>query len=145
MADNMQFDLVSPERRLASLEASSVMLPGTEGDMTVMIEHAPVITTLRPGVLKVEAEGTTQEFVVTGGFAEINAAGVTVLAEVAVPRGDMTQDDLDRMFEAAQAKYDKAKENFQNEPGPVDDAAKLLADMVAMGGEIGLNPKQPNL
>lgn len=145
MADNFQFDLVSPERRLASIEATAVLVPGSEGDMTVMAEHAPVITTLRPGVLKAEAGSETQEFVVSGGFAEITAQGVTVLAEVAVPRGDMTQDDLDRMFDAAQNRYDKAKEHFQNEPGPVDDAAKLLADMVAMGSEIGLSPKQPNL
>ncbi len=145
MADSMQFDLVSPERLLASLEATSVLLPGSEGDMTVMAEHAPVITTLRPGILKVEAGGETQDYVVTGGFAEINAAGVSVLAEVAVPRGEMTQEHMDRMFEEAQAKYDRAKETFKNEPGPVDDAAKLLADMVAMGGEIGLGTKQPNL
>ena len=145
MADSMQFDLVSPERLLASLEATSVLLPGAEGDMTVRAEHAPVITTLRPGILKVEAGGETQDYVVTGGFAEINAAGVSVLAEVAVPRGEMTQEHMDRMFEEAQAKYDRAKETFKNEPGPVDDAAKLLADMVAMGGEIGLGTKQPNL
>ena len=145
MADSMQFDLVSPERLLASLEATSVLLPGSDGDMTVMAEHAPVITTLRPGILKVEAGGETQDYVVTGGFAEINAAGVSVLAEVAVPRGEMTQEHMDRMFEEAQAKYDRAKETFKNEPGPVDDAAKLLADMVAMGGEIGLGTKQPNL
>lgn len=145
MADSFQFDLVSPERRLASLEAASVMIPGSEGDMTVMAEHAPVITTLRPGVLKVDAEGGTQEFVVSGGFAEITAEGVSVLAEIAMPRGDMTQEHMDRMFEEAQAKYDRARETFKNEPGPVDDAAKLLADMVAMGGEIGLSTRQPSL
>ncbi len=138
MADSMQFDLVSPERRLASLEATSVMIPGSEGDMTVMAEHAPVITTLRPGIVKVEAAGETQEFVVTGGFAEITSEGVSVLAEVAVPRSDMTQEHMDRMVEEAQARYDRVKETFKNEPGPVDDAAKLLADMVAVGGEIGL-------
>jgi len=145
MAETFQFDLVSPERRLASLEAVSVMIPASEGDMTVMAEHEPVITTLRPGLLKTEADGESKEFVVTGGFAEITGDGVTVLAELAMPRGDMTQEHLDRMFEEAQAKYDRAKETFKNEPGPVDDAAKLLSDMVAMGGEIGLSTKQPNL
>ncbi len=145
MAEKFQFDLVSPERRLASVEATSVMIPGAEGNMTVMAEHTSVISTLRPGVLKVEADGGTQEFVVTGGFAEITADTVTVLAEVAMARGDVTQEHMDRLMEEAQAKYDRAKETFKNEPGPVDDAAKLLADMVAMGGEIGLSPKQPNL
>ena len=137
MAETMQFDLVSPERQLASVAATAVTIPGADGDMTVMAHHAPVITTLRPGVLVVEAEGGTQEFVVTGGFAEIGE-GVSVLAEKALPRGDVTQEDYDAMVSEAKASYEKAREQFQNEPGPVDDAAKLLADMVALGGTIGL-------
>ncbi|MEO0501807.1 MAG: F0F1 ATP synthase subunit epsilon [Pseudomonadota bacterium] len=136
----MQFDLVSPERSLASMDANAVQIPGADGDMTVMADHAPTITTLRPGVLKVEAGSDTHEFVVTGGFAEIGAQGVSVLAEQAVARGDMTQAQLDAMMDDAQDSYERAKDT-----GNVDDAAKLLADMVAMGGEIGLSPKQPNL
>jgi F-type H+-transporting ATPase subunit epsilon len=119
MADTMQFDLVSPERRLASMEVTSVQIPGADGDMTAMV--------------------------VTGGFAEISSRGVSVLAERAVVKGDMTQDQLDEMVEEAKTTYAKAKEAFANEPGPVDDAAKLLSDMVAMGDEIGLSAKQPNL
>ncbi|THH36978.1 F0F1 ATP synthase subunit epsilon [Aliishimia ponticola] len=145
MADTLHFDLVSPERRLASVDAQAITVPGAEGDMTVMASHAPTITTLRPGILKVDTSNGTEEYVVSGGFAEINAESVTVLAELAVARGDMTQDDLDKMLASAQAVYDKAKDTSENEPGLVDDAAKLLADMVAMGGEIGLDPKQPNL
>ncbi|UOA28091.1 F0F1 ATP synthase subunit epsilon [Pseudosulfitobacter sp. DSM 107133] len=144
MAD-MQFDLVSPERSLASHAATAVSIPGADGDLTVMAGHAPTITTLRPGLLKVEADGKTAEYVVTGGFAEINAEGVTVLAERAMARGDITQEHLDEMYEEAENMYKTAKENFHNEPGPVDDAAKLLGDMVAMGSEIGLSTKQPNL
>ena len=145
MADTMQFDLVSPERRLASLKVTSVQIPGADGDMTAMADHAPTITTLRPGILSVEGPEGTQDFVVTGGFAEIRADGVSVLAERALARGDMTQDALDEMIQEAQSTYTKAKEAFQNEPGPVDDAAKLLADMVAMGDQIGLSSRQPNL
>jgi F-type H+-transporting ATPase subunit epsilon len=145
MADTMQFDLVSPERRLASLEVTSVQIPGADGDMTAMAGHSPVITTLRPGVLTVEGPEGTSEYVVTGGFAEITAEGVSVLAERSLAKGDMTQERLDEMIEEAQNEYSKAKEVWQNEPGPVDDAAKLLADMVAMGDEIGLSSKQPNL
>ena len=144
MAD-MQFDLVSPERSLASLQASSVQIPGADGDMTVMADHAPTITTLRPGVLKVETGSGTEEYVVTGGFAEIGTAGVSVLAERAVARSEMTQETMDERFEEAQAAYARTKETFDNQPGPVDDAAKLLADMVAVGGEIGLSTKQPSL
>ena len=136
----MQFDLVSPERSLASMDASAVQIPGADGDMTVMQDHAPTITTLRPGVLKVEAGSNTHEYVVTGGFAEIGSQGVSVLAEQAVAKSDMTQAQLDAMMDDAQDIYNRAKDG-----GNVDDAAKLLADMVAMGGEIGLSPKQPSL
>lgn len=141
----MQFDLVSPERAVASMQATSVQIPGADGDMTVMADHAPTITTLRPGMLRVEAGGTTHEFVVTGGFAEIGVQGVSVLAERAVAKGDMTQGDMDAMFDDAQDAYNRAKQAAQTESGPVDDAAKLLADMVAVGSEIGLGTKQPSL
>lgn len=138
MADKMQFDLVSPERRVASLEVMSVQIPGADGDMTAMPGHAPLITTLRPGILRVESTGGTQEYVVTGGFAEIGE-NLSVLAERALPREEMTQETFDAILEEARAALNTAKEVFVNEPGPVDDAAKLLSDMVAMGGHIGLN------
>ena len=138
MADTMQFDLVSPERRVASLEVTSVQIPGADGDMTAMPGHAPLITTLRPGILRVESTGGTQEYVVTGGFAEIGE-NLSVLAERALPREEMTQETFDAILEEARAALNTAKEVFVNEPGPVDDAAKLLSDMVAMGSDIGLN------
>jgi F-type H+-transporting ATPase subunit epsilon len=138
MADTMQFDLVSPERRVASLEVTSVQIPGADGDMTTMPGHAPLITTLRPGILRVESTGGTQEYVVTGGFAEIGE-NLSVLAERALPREEMTQETFDAFLEEARAALNNAKEVFVNEPGSVDDAAKLLSDMVAMGGDIGLN------
>jgi len=138
MADTMQFDLVSPERRVASLEVTSVQIPGADGEMTAMPGHAPLITTLRPGILRVESTGGTQEYVVTGGFAEIGE-NLSVLAERALPREEMTQEIFDAILEEARAALNTAKEVFVNEPGPVDDAAKLLSDMVAMGGDIGMN------
>ena len=138
MADKMQFDLVSPERRVASLEVTSVQIPGADGDMTAMPGHAPLITTLRPGILRVESTGGTQEYVVTGGFAEIGE-NLSVLAERALPREEMTQETFDAILEEARDALNTAKEVFVNEPGPVDDAAKLLSDMVAMGAHIGLN------
>ncbi len=138
---NLQFDLVSPERRLASVEASEVQIPGADGDMTAMADHAPTITTLRPGVLTVVHKGGSDEYVVSGGFAEITAESVSVLAENALPKGEVTQEIYDRMVADAKEAYGKAQETFKNEPGPVDDAAKLLADMVAIGGTIGLSPK----
>ena len=138
---NVQFDLVSPERRLASVEATEVQIPGADGDMTAMAGHAPTITTLRPGILTVTHSGGADEYVVTGGFAEITAEGVSVLAEQALPRAEMTQEMFAQMIEDAKNAYGSAKEVFENEPGPVDDAAKLLSDMVAMGGHMGLSSR----
>ena len=88
---------------------------------------------------------TLRNISLPSGFAEISSGGVTVLAERALTKGDMTQEHLDNMIEEAHQTYRQAKEAFENEPGPVDDAAKLLADMVAMGTHIGLNPQAPNL
>jgi F-type H+-transporting ATPase subunit epsilon len=142
MADTMQFDLVSPERRLASVQAREVQIPGADGDMTAMADHAPTITTLRPGVLRVVHSGGTDEYVVSGGFAEITAGSVSVLAEEALPRGEVTQEVFDRMLGAVLEAHAQVVETFKNEPGPVDDAAKLLADMVAVGTHIGLDSRQ---
>ena len=144
MADNMKFDLVSPERSLVSGEASAVQIPGADGDLTVMQGHSPLITTLRPGVLTVEGPDGTRQYAVSGGFAEISAEGVSVLAERAPPRDEMTQEVSEGWVTEAHEAHKKARE-FNNEPGPVDDAAKLLSDMVALGTHIGLDPKQPNL
>ena len=138
---NLQYDLVSPERRLASVEASEGQIPGADGDMTAMADHAPTITTLRPGVLTVVHGGGSDEYVVSGGFAEITAGSVSVLAEQALPKAEVTQEVYDQMVEEAKAAYGRAQETFKNEPGPVDDAAKLLSDMVAIGGHIGLTAK----
>ena len=141
MADTMQFDLVSPERRLASAQVASVQIPGADGDMTAMPDHSPTITTLRPGILTVDGPDGQSQYVVTGGFAEITVTGVSVLAERALAKEDMTQETMDEIMEEARSMYTKVKEAFENEPGPVDDAAKLLSDMVAMGDHMGLTAK----
>lgn len=145
MADTIQFDLVSPERSLASLEVKAVQIPGADGDMTAMPDHAPLITTLRPGILKVEAPGETSEYVVFGGFAEIGASGISVLAEKALPRGEVDQSAYESMVDEAQEAYNQTKAHADGDTSAVDAAAKLLQDMVAVGTEIGLSTKQPSL
>jgi F-type H+-transporting ATPase subunit epsilon len=132
MADTMQFDLVSPERRLASMEVAQVQIPGADGDMTAMPDHAPMITTLRPGVLSVSGPAGSAEYVVTGGFAEIGGGNTTVLAERAFTKTDMTQEILDQLISEVKSAHQSAS------PEALDDAAKLVADMVAMGEEVGL-------
>lgn len=139
MADTVQFDLVSPERLLTSVEATEVQIPASEGDMTAMPDHSPLITTLRPGIVKVTGKSGTSEYVVTGGFAEINGSSISILAERAVARDTITQEDFSAMIAEANARLSNAQDAYQNEPGPVDEAAKLLSDMVAIGDEIGLS------
>jgi F-type H+-transporting ATPase subunit epsilon len=137
MADTIQFDLVSPERSLASLQVKAVQIPGADGDLTAMPDHAPLITTLRPGILTVEAPGDTSEYVVFGGFAEIGASGISVLAEKAVPKGEMTRAALEEMVAEARAAVDAAKASDEAHT-LVDDAVKLLADMEALGTHMSL-------
>ncbi|MEL7345687.1 MAG: F0F1 ATP synthase subunit epsilon [Pseudomonadota bacterium] len=139
MADTVQFDLVSPERLLASTQAKEVQIPGVEGDMTAMPDHAPLITTLRPGVLKVSGSDGDASYVVTGGFAEINASSISVLAERAIPQSEVTQEQFAEMMGEANARLEKAQAADSAEPGQVDDAAKFVADMAALGAEIGMS------
>jgi F-type H+-transporting ATPase subunit epsilon len=129
MAGTLQFDLVSPERRLASVQASEVQIPGADGDLTAMEGHAPTITSLRPGILKAVSSEGTKAYVVTGGFAEISATGVSVLAERAVALDDMTPALMDQLIadaaEASAVASDK------------DAADKAMADLVALRASVG--------
>ena len=79
----IHFELVSPEKLLFSGEVDQVDVPGAEGDFGVLAGHAPLVTTLRPGMLTVHSGGSKQTIVVLGGFAEVSAAGLTVLADMA--------------------------------------------------------------
>jgi F-type H+-transporting ATPase subunit epsilon len=83
-----QFDLVSPERLLFTGEVTQVDVPGGEGDFGVLAGHAPIVTTVRPGILVVYRDGGELRVVVNGGFAEVSPAGLTVLADLAVPQDE---------------------------------------------------------
>jgi F-type H+-transporting ATPase subunit epsilon len=93
----LHFELVSPEKLVFSGEVEQVDVPGAEGDFGVLEGHAPLVTTLRPGILTVHAAGGAQRIVVLGGFAEVSAEGLTVLADVAE-----AAEDIDRVSLAAQ-------------------------------------------
>ncbi len=119
MADKLHFELVSPERLLMSAEADMVTIPGVEGEMGVLTGHAPVISTLRPGVVAVTggSEGPDRIFV-RGGFAEITPAGLTILAEEAIPLAELDSNALDQQIRNAEedltdAKSDEAKRRAQ--------------------------------
>ena len=133
MAAAMQFDLVSPERMLASVEAAAVDLPGSEGDMTVMPDHALVMSSLRPGVVRVQAsDGSSLEFVVTGGFVEVKADSATVLAETA-----MARDQTDR--EVLETALKQAEGSAEGRSGSEKDIAdKRIADLKALQSALGM-------
>jgi F-type H+-transporting ATPase subunit epsilon len=109
MADNFKFELVSPERLLLSETVTEVVIPATEGEMTVMANHAPMMTTIKPGVVTVKsAAGQTTQYVVFGGFADILPSGCTLLAESAVAMDDVNRDTLQKRIEKARHEIDAA-------------------------------------
>lgn len=91
---NFHFELVSPEKLVFSGDVEQVDVPGAEGDFGVLAGHAPFVTTLRPGILTVHGAGGAQKIVVLGGFAEVSAEGLTVLADVAEAVEDIDREAI---------------------------------------------------
>ena len=103
MPDPFKFELVSPERLLVSGDVGQVLVPGAEGDMTVLAHHAPVLTTLRPGLLDIGFPGgKNQRFFIRGGFAEVNPQGLTVLAETAIDLDELKAEQLAQAIKDAE-------------------------------------------
>lgn len=136
MAETFHFDLVSPERKLASVNATEVRLPGSEGDFTAMPGHAPFLTTLRPGIVVAQTEGGETRHLVTGGFAEVGPDSVSVLAERSLPAGELTQAGYDAIIAEARTAAAAAA------PEGVEHANKFVADLVGLAVDLGLNPPQ---
>ncbi len=91
------FELVSPDKLMFSGEAESVLVPGSEGDFVVLKDHAPVMTALKPGVIAIEdAAGKHKRIFVRGGFADVSQTGLIVLAETALPEGELDAARLDQ-------------------------------------------------
>ncbi|AWI59092.1 F0F1 ATP synthase subunit epsilon [Sinorhizobium fredii] len=109
MADSFNFELVSPERLLLSAQVTEVVIPATEGEMTVMANHAPTMTTIKPGVVTVKTgDGKTERFAVFGGFADILPTGCTLLAESAVHVDELDRTVLENRIDEARAELDGA-------------------------------------
>ena len=105
----MRFELVSPERILFSGDVESVLLPGSEGDLTVLPGHAPLMTALKAGfVVATNHRDSGERVLVRGGFAEINQTGVTVLAERATPVEELTPEKIDGEILELQTRRDAA-------------------------------------
>jgi F-type H+-transporting ATPase subunit epsilon len=114
------FDLVSPERLAFSGEVDQVDIPGVEGDFGVLAGHAPVVATIRPGILTVTTGSTHQKIIVLGGLAEVSDKGLTVLADVAT-----SMQELDRTAFADQISHMEAK-LAEKEGSELDRAVERL-------------------
>jgi F-type H+-transporting ATPase subunit epsilon len=129
MADQIQFELVSPERLLVSEPVEMVVVPGSEGDFGVLPGHAPLVSTVRPGVIAVfEGGKVVQRIFVAGGFAEVTAERCTVLAEQAMPVAD-----IDRT--TAEAEIGIARDDLSDAK---DDAERARAEARIEAGEAKL-------
>ncbi len=106
----LHFELVSPARLLFSGSVASVTLPGTEGEMGIYPGHAPVLSTLKPGVVTVTRDGgSTDRIFVKGGMVEVNPQGLTLLAEVAIPMAELDAPALARQIKNAEEDLADAK------------------------------------
>jgi F-type H+-transporting ATPase subunit epsilon len=123
MPNAFKFELVSPERLLVSDEVEQVLVPGAEGEMTVLAHHAPVLTTLRPGLLDIGFPGGNhRRYFIRGGFAEVGAAGLTVLAETAIDLVELDAGQLDQAVKDAE-----------------EDVADATDDMIRDRAQTGLD------
>ena len=118
MAGTFKFELVSPERILLSVDADQVVVPGADGDFAVLAGHAPVIATLRPGIIDVTAGSTRKKLFVKSGFVEVDPTRLTVLAQKAYDVDDMSANVVADELKTAEAELAAAK----------DDDAKAMAD-----------------
>ncbi|MDE2579028.1 MAG: F0F1 ATP synthase subunit epsilon [Hyphomicrobiales bacterium] len=104
------FELVSPEKLLFSGEVEAVVVPGSEGLFTVMKDHAPVMTTMKPGVVEVDEGGAKKRrLFVRGGFADVAGSGLTILAEQALPLEELDAAKLAQEIRNAQEDVNDAK------------------------------------
>ena len=125
------FDLVSPEKLLFSGEVTQVDLPGSEGDFGVLAGHAPLVTTLRPGILVIYRDGGELRVVVNGGFAEVGPTGLTVLADMAVPHEEFDPAVLAGVIKDTEEEVADATDDWQR-----DKLAHKLDQLQALQAEL---------
>ena len=113
MAEAFPFELVSPEKLLVSGDASQVLIPGTEGYFQVLANHAPFMSTIKPGVIEVKmADGEASRYVVFGGFADVSPNGLSILAEHAVNVKELNKDEIARRIQDAREDLADAKDEM---------------------------------
>jgi F-type H+-transporting ATPase subunit epsilon len=128
---SFNFELVAPERVLYSGQVSQVVVPGAEGEMTVLAGHSPVMTTLRPGIVTVSEEKGAKRLFVRGGFADVTPDGLTILAEQAIPVEELNADRIAQEMKNAEedladAKTDEAKRVAMTKLGQLKDVMAAI-------------------
>ena len=133
MAEKLQFELVSPERLLLSEAVEMVLVPGTEGYFGVLKGHAPLISTVRPGVIDVyEGNEVTERIFVSGGFAEVTPERCTVLADQAMPLSALDRADIEAALRALDGEIASARDHAGRETGEArEDAVAALRALEA--------------
>ncbi|MFN3548437.1 MAG: F0F1 ATP synthase subunit epsilon [Mesorhizobium sp.] len=132
MAQSFKFELVSPERLLISAQVEAVVIPATEGEITVMANHAPVMTTIKPGVVSITmAGGKVDRYVVFGGFADILPEGCTLLAESAIHVDEIDRADIARRIQEAREDLDDAVDHHAR-----TKAEEYLGQLTTLQGAI---------
>jgi F-type H+-transporting ATPase subunit epsilon len=121
------FELVSPERLLFAGEVNSVVVPGSEGQFTVLRDHAPFMATMKPGVVEVTDASRTQRLFVRGGFADVSSSGLTILAEQAIPVEELDVARIDAEIRNAQEDLADAQ---------TDEARIAASEKIAQLGEV---------
>lgn len=129
MADMLHFEIVSPERLLKDAQAAMVVVPGADGDFAALPQHAPMMSTIRPGVVEIyETEGgDVERLFVKGGLAQISPEGLTILAEEAIQLEDVDAADLNEKITAAEGEVASASDDVARAA-----AEKELAWMMAL-------------
>jgi F-type H+-transporting ATPase subunit epsilon len=127
MAATFKFELVSPERILMSVDVEQVVMPGSEGDFTVLANHAPVISMLRPGIIDVTLENGRKRVFVKGGFAEVEANRATVLAQTALDLDELGSARIAEEIRIAEAELAEAKSDEAR-----FNAERVIAEMQAL-------------
>ena len=135
MADTFTFELVSPEKLLISEAVESVLVPGSEGDFQVLANHAPVLSTLRPGLLDVVLPGGKERRIyVRGGFAEAGPDSLTVLAQTAIDSADLNKSALAQEIKNAEEDVSDAKDDAERDKAQGNlDRLKLVRDTLGLG------------
>jgi F-type H+-transporting ATPase subunit epsilon len=131
MADGVKIEIVSPERLVVSQQAESVTIPGADGYFTVMGDHAPLMTTLKPGFITVTDQSRVGHvYYVRGGFADVSPAGLTILAEEARPVAEFNKAEIEAMIVAGMSALQAAKDAAEQDrlTNELDAWKNLLLD-----------------